>query len=125
MSVSATTNWNRFDLAQGKFSVVLAGAQVNYSLSRFLTTSTLVQMDTANAQAVSANIRLRYNYRPDCDLYVIYNVGTRFASLTAANPQQLREQRFAVKLTYSFNPTLLRNRGSRTPGAELETGLWD
>jgi len=65
-------------------------------------------MDTANTQAVSANIRLRYNYRSDCDLYVIYNVGTRFASLTAANPQQLREQRFAVKLTYSFTPTLMR-----------------
>ena len=125
LSVSATTSWNRFDLAQGKFLVVLAGTQVNYSFSRFLTTSTLVQVDTANTQAVSANIRLRYNYRPDCDLYVIYNVGTRFASLTAANPQQLREQRFAVKLTYSFTPTLMRNRGSRTPSAELETGLWD
>src|SRR6266513_1303058 len=48
LSVSATTSWNRFDLAQGKFSVVLAGTQVNYSFSRFLTTSTLVQMDTAN-----------------------------------------------------------------------------
>ena len=26
----------------------------------------------ANAQAASANIRLRWNYRPDSDLYVIY-----------------------------------------------------
>jgi len=67
-------------------------------------------MNTSNAQAVSASTRLRYNYRPDSDLYVIYNVGTRFASLAAANPQQLREQRFEVKLTYSFTPSVERVR---------------
>ncbi len=111
-SISGSENWNRFTLPQGKFSIDLASLQLNYSFSRFLTTSALIQMDTANAQAMSANIRLRYNYRPDSDLYVIYNVGTRFASLAAANPQQLREQRFAVKFTYSFTPFLERVRST-------------
>ena len=32
--------------------------------------STVLQMDTANTQAASANIRLRWNYRPDSDLYM-------------------------------------------------------
>jgi len=31
-------------------------------------------------------------------------VGTQFVSLAAANPQQIRETRFAVKFTYSFHP---------------------
>ncbi len=117
-SVFSTARWNRFTLSQGNFSVVLASVQASYSFSRFLTTSTLVQMDTANRQAVSANIRLRYNYRPDSDLYVIYNVGTRFASLGAANPEQLRETRFAVKFTYSFTPSLerIRKTGSHLQG---------
>jgi hypothetical protein len=57
-----------------------------------------------HTQAVSANLRLRYNYRPDSDLFIIYNVGTQFVSLAAANPQQIRETRFAVKFTYSFHP---------------------
>jgi hypothetical protein len=35
-------------------------------------------MDTANNQGASANIRLRWNYRPDSDLYVIYTAGQRF-----------------------------------------------
>ncbi|HEX7362207.1 MAG TPA: hypothetical protein VF283_17085 [Bryobacteraceae bacterium] len=48
--------------------------------------------------------RLRYNYHPDSDLYIIYNVGTQFASLASANPPQVRETRFAVKYTYSFSP---------------------
>jgi hypothetical protein len=103
-SVSLIQTWNRFRLPQGNFSVDLASLQGNYSFSRFLSLSSTLQMDTANTQAVSANIRLRYNYRPDSDLFIIYNVGTQFVSLAAANPQQTRETRFAVKFTYSFLP---------------------
>jgi hypothetical protein len=105
-SVSASETWDRFRLpvSNGNFSVVLASLQGNYSFSRFLTFSSLIQMDTSNTQAVSANLRLRYNYRPDSDLYIIYNVGTQFASIAPANPPQVRETRFAVKLTYSFFP---------------------
>jgi hypothetical protein len=104
LSFSASQTWNRFRLPVGNFSIDLASLQANYSFNRFLTFTSIVQLDTANTQAVSANLRLRYNYRPDSDLYIIYNVGTQFASLAAANPQQIRETRFAVKYTYSFNP---------------------
>ncbi|PYU21080.1 MAG: hypothetical protein DMG30_18710 [Acidobacteria bacterium] len=84
VSISASQTWNRFRLPVGKFSVDLASLQASYSFSRLLTFSSVIQMDTANTQAVSANFRLRYN--------------------SAANPQQLRETRFAVKYTYSFSP---------------------
>jgi uncharacterized protein DUF5916 len=105
-SVSTVTTWNRFrlPLVNGNFSVVLSSLQANYSFTRFLTLTSLVQADTSNAQALSANFRLRYNYRPDSDLYIIYNVGTQFASIAPANPPQVRETRFAVKFTYSFAP---------------------
>ncbi len=105
-SISVSETWDRFrlPLPNGKFSVVLASLQGNYSFSRFLTFTSLIQMDTSNTQAVSANLRLRYNYRPDSDLYIICNVGTQFASIAPANPPQVRETRFAVKWTYSFNP---------------------
>jgi hypothetical protein len=105
-SISVSETWDRFrlPLPNGNFSVVLASLQANYSFNRFLTFTSLVQMDTSNTQAVSANLRLRYNYRPDSDLYVIYNVGTQFASIAPANPPQGRETRFAVKWTYSFSP---------------------
>ena len=103
-SASLVQTWNRFRLPQGNFSVDLASVQGNYSFSRFLSLSSTIQVDTANTQAVSANIRLRYNYRPDSDVFVIYNLGTQFVSLAAANPQQIRETRFAIKFTYSFIP---------------------
>src|SRR5437660_1056784 len=91
-------------VSNGNFSVVLASVQGNYSFTRFLTFTSLVQLDTSNTQAMSANLRLRYNYRQDSDLFIIYNVGTQFASIAPANPPQVRETRFAVKWTYSFAP---------------------
>ena len=105
-SISASETWDRFRLPfpGGDFSVVLASLQGNYSFTRFLTFTSLIQMDTSNTQAVSANLRLRYNYRPDSDLYVIYNVGTQFVSIAPANPPQVRETRLAMKWTYSFAP---------------------
>jgi hypothetical protein len=106
LSFSFTEEWDRFRLPVpgGDFSVLVGGFQTNYSFSRFLTLSALIQMDTANIQAASANIRLRWNYRPDSDLYVVYTAGQRFASLVAANPAQFYENRFAIKYTYSWRP---------------------
>jgi hypothetical protein len=106
LSLALGEQWNRFRLPipEGNFSVLVGSFQTNYSFSRFLTLSSLIQMDTANTQAVSANFRVRWNYRPDSDLYVIYTAGTRFASLVAAHPPQFYENRFAIKFTYSWRP---------------------
>jgi len=85
-SVSTSSTWDRFrlPLPNGNFSIVLASLQANYSFNRFLTLTSVIQLDTSNTQAVSANVRLRYNYRPDSDLYVIFNEGTQFTSIAPA-----------------------------------------
>jgi hypothetical protein len=94
---------NLFRLREGNFNIELAGLQVSYAFNRFLNLTTLLQADTAENQAASANIRLRYTFRPDSDMYVIYNTGTRFQSLVAGNPVPVREQRLALKVTYSWS----------------------
>jgi Domain of unknown function (DUF5916)/Carbohydrate family 9 binding domain-like len=115
LAFSFSEQWNRFHLQvtdgsagavpQARdFSVVLGTLETDYAFSRLLSLSTILQMNTANAQGASANIRLRWNYRPDSDLYVIYTAGQKFASLAAANPAQFYEHRFVVKYTYSFRP---------------------
>jgi len=115
LAFSFSEQWNKFHLGVTDgtagaapvlkdFSVVFGALETDYAFSRFLSLSTIVQMDTANAQGVSANIRLRWNYRPDSDLYVIYTAGQKFASLAAVNPAQFYEHRFVVKYTYSFRP---------------------
>jgi hypothetical protein len=105
-SFSMSPQWNRFRLPvqNGNFSVVYGAFEADHAFSRALSLSTVVQLDTSNPQAVSANIRLRWNYRPDSDLYVIYTAGQKFASLAAENPPQFYEHRFVVKFTYSFRP---------------------
>ena len=106
LSFDFLEQWNRFrlPLPGGDFSVAFGQFQTNYSFSRFLTLSSLLQMNTANTQAASANIRLRWNFRPDSDLYVIYTVGPQFAALSAANPAQFTANKLVVKLTYSLHP---------------------
>ena len=104
--VAARPEWDRFRLPVpgGNFSVALGALETDYAFTRMLSLSSVLQIDTTNNQAVSANLRLRWNYRPDSDLFVIYTSGQQFASLAATNPSQFHEDRFAIKLTYSWSP---------------------
>jgi hypothetical protein len=74
----------------------------SYSFNRFVTTSALAQLNSVDENPWSLNLRLRYTYRPDSDLFVIYNAGNQFNSLAAGNPVLLQEKRLSIKLTYSF-----------------------
>ena len=105
LSFDFSQQWNRFRLpvGGGDFSVLFGGFQASYSFSRFLTLSTLIQLNTANNQAVTGNVRLRWNYRPDSDLYIIYTAGQRFASLESNAPQYYQNS-LTIKATYSWRP---------------------
>jgi hypothetical protein len=103
LTLAVNDTLNAFRLPQGNFDIELAGLQVSYAFNRFLNATTFIQANTADTQAVSANFRVRYTFRPDSDLYVIYNVGTVFQALTAGNPALFREQKLAVKVTYSWS----------------------
>jgi len=103
LSFDFSQQWNKFRLPVpgGDFSVVFGGFQTNYSFSRFLMLTALVQVNTANNQAVSGTVRLRWNYRPDSDFYIIYTAGQRFASLETNAPQYYQNS-LTAKLTYSW-----------------------
>jgi Domain of unknown function (DUF5916) len=103
LALAVNDTLNVFRLPQRNFEIELAGLQVSYAFTRFLNFTTFLQADTAQIKAASANLRLRYTFRPDSDLYVIYNLGTRFQNLVAGNPLPVREEKFAVKVTYSWS----------------------
>ncbi len=102
ISIATVHTWDRFRFPQGVFNVHIGSINGSYSFSRFLTTSLLIQVNSIDKNPVSMNFRLRYNYRPDSVLFVIYTLGNQFNSLAAGNPVLTREQRFTVKYTYSF-----------------------
>ncbi len=103
LALGLTNTLNSFRLPQGDFNVLLSGLQVSYAFNRFLNLTTFLQGNTGDEQAMSANVRLRYTFRPDSDLFVIYNLGSRFQSLNGQNVASLREARFAVKMSYSWS----------------------
>jgi hypothetical protein len=103
LALAINNTLNAFRLPQGNFDVELAGLQVSYAFNRFLNASTFIQANTADTKAVSTNFRVRYTFHPDSDLYVIYNAGSRFQAIAAGNPMQVRAEKFAVKITYSWS----------------------
>lgn len=87
-------SFNSVRLPQGDFTTNLIAGRVNYNFSRKLLTSALMQLNSA-ARLSAINIRLRYIYKPNSDLFVIYNQTTR-AGLERPSYS------FQVKLTRDF-----------------------
>ncbi len=63
-------NW--VDLVQARSRTHLVGTRVTYTMTPTMFTSALVQYNTL-ARSVSANARLRWEYRPGSELFVVYN----------------------------------------------------
>ena len=85
-SVEPTYSIDRVDLLQGEFTNHLAGARFTYTPTPLMFASAFVQYNSSN-QAVSSNIRLRWEYRPGSELFVVYNedrdtLARRFPDLT-------------------------------------------
>jgi hypothetical protein len=65
-----TVNW--VDLAEGSFTTHLAGSRVTYTMTPRMFVSSLFQYTSAN-DALTANVRLRWEYLPGSELFVVYN----------------------------------------------------
>jgi hypothetical protein len=102
IALAGAETWDRFHFPQGVSNVHVGSASVSFSPSRFLTTSVLAQVNSVQTDPFSANVRVRYNYRPDSDVFVIYTLGSQFNSVAAGNPVLSRTSRFTVKFTYSW-----------------------
>ncbi len=84
-SLEPTYTVNRVNLAEGNFTSQLLGSRVTFTSTPFMFTSALVQYNS-ESHAVSANVRLRWEYRPGSELFVVYNderdtFGRRFPDL--------------------------------------------
>ena len=85
-SVEPTYSIDRVDLLQGAFTNHLAGARFTYTPTPLMFASALIQYNSS-IQAVSSNIRLRWEYRPGSELFVVFNedrdtLARRFPGLT-------------------------------------------
>ena len=72
LSVEPTYSVNWVDLAEGSFTTHLLGSRVTYSMTPRMFASGLLQYNSS-ANAVTTNVRLRWEYRPGSELFVVYN----------------------------------------------------
>lgn len=72
ISVEPTYSLNKVDVAPGAFTTHLAGSRVTYTVTPRMFVSALIQYNSST-NSVSTNARLRWEYQPGSELFVVYN----------------------------------------------------
>ena len=72
LSISPSLAINTVTLPQGAFTSPLVTTRFVYTINPGMFTSALVQYN-ASANTVSANVRLRWEYRPGSEIFLVYN----------------------------------------------------
>jgi hypothetical protein len=93
---SFTVNW--VDLPQGAFTTYLTGSRVTHTMTPRMFVSALFQYNSS-INAVSTNIRLRWEYQPGSELFVTYN---EERDTLARRFPHLENRTVIVKLTRLF-----------------------
>ena len=100
LSFEPAYSLNVVDLTEGSFTNQLVGSRVTYTMTPQMFTSALLQYNSAS-HAVSANLRLRWEYRPGSEFFVVFNEdrdtdARRFPALT--------NRAIIVKINRLFRP---------------------
>jgi hypothetical protein len=72
LSIEPTYSINRVRLLEGDFTTTLGGTRATYTVTTQLFMSALVQYNSSTS-TVSTNARLRWEYLPGSELFVVYN----------------------------------------------------
>ena len=90
---------NRVELPQGRFTTQLITTRATYTFSPAMFVSALVQFNSSN-RAVGSNVRLRWEYQPGSELFVVYN--EQRDTLTPERFPELENRAFIVKVNRLF-----------------------
>lgn len=72
LAVEPVYSFNRVSLDEGRFTSHLAGSRVTFTMTPMMFVSALVQYNSA-FNSVSTNARLRWEYQPGSELFLVYN----------------------------------------------------
>ena len=93
---SISINW--IALPGGSFTTNVLGSRVTYTMRPLMFTSALLQYNSTTHRA-SANVRLRWEYRPGSELFVVYNEDR---DTLAIGLPELQNRAFIVKVNRLF-----------------------
>jgi Domain of unknown function (DUF5916) len=89
---------NRIDLPHASFTTNLVGSRVTYTMTSKMFASALVQY-ASSTHRVSTNARLRWEYQPGSELFVVYN---EERDTVIARFPDLKNRAFIVKVNRLF-----------------------
>ena len=72
LAIEPSISINRVTLPYGDFTTKLLGSRVTYAISPMVFVSGLTQYNSSN-NTLSANIRLRWEYHPGSEIFIVYN----------------------------------------------------
>ena len=90
---------NRIDLPEGLFTTNLVTSRVTYTLTPRVFFGGLLQYNSSN-NTLGTNLRLRWEYQPGSELFVVYNDQRDTATLRGT--PMLQNRAFVVKFTRLF-----------------------
>ncbi len=98
-SFEPSLSFNWVNLPQGRFTTSLVTTRTTYTVSPLMFVSALVQYNSSN-NSISSNIRLRWEYQPGSELFVVYN--EQRDTLVPASFPTLENRTFVIKLNRLF-----------------------
>jgi hypothetical protein len=97
-SVEPSMSVNRITLPNGAFTTTLFGGRVTYTMTPRMFASALIQSNS-EGRATSVNARLRWEYRPGSELFVVYNEQRDAVGRSVAD---LANRSFIVKINWLY-----------------------
>ena len=94
-----TISYNWIDLPQGSFRTTIVGGRGVFTMSPRMFVTALVQRSSSN-NALTTNLRFRWEYQPGSELFVVYSEGRSTLPPTGIEPLQNRG--FVVKINRLF-----------------------
>ena len=74
LAVEPNISLNWIDVPQGKFTTTLVGGRTTFTMTPRMFVAALVQYSSSNT-SLSTNLRLRWEYQPGSELFVVYTEG--------------------------------------------------
>ena len=97
-SIEPSVSFNRIELPQGSFTTKLVTTRVTYTFTPRMFFGGLMQYNSSR-QALSMNLRLRWEYQPGSELFVVYNDQR---DTTLRGVPILENRAFVIKFTKLF-----------------------
>ncbi len=100
-SIEPTISFNAIDLPEGEFTTTLVSTRLNYAFNPRMFFSGLVQYNSSTDRW-SNNLRLRWEYSPGSELFVVYTEERDLEALRPSRYAGLRNRGLVVKINRLF-----------------------